>query len=525
MLLLTTPAQHIAQNPAVECDPRRVKQWLADLPTDDVQSTVGQLLAALKPFNELQLDVKSRLKLLEIYHAAFDTLLYTYDELHLRSLALTQDTRRQLSDDIMWVYLELANGYKSIVKAVYEGSQEPPTQADILLAIYRGIELIANALIYAFRDHRVPPPLVYLELHQLYFLAEQYQLTTQQIGSLNKKTRNPSIQHLYKQIMLLIAADAYAYDGFQISELFELLDTYTDSCQLMSQFHPGNNQLGFFIDFNEDAAPRSIAKMGIDSLLPTQQVLIVDTLMQRIVADVNQEKQVPLHSIRAGELRLLRLFINNLQQSCRVREQRKPLSDSVRVAYAIEASCYYLTHRDRFVETAVESMDGIEVRDMDMFEVEHALSNWHTVNATQNGLMLTTQDDTVSHFVVGEVVSIVESLTATREPLVNTGLIRWLRRNDGQVQMGVEFLPGIPMAVTCQAVTDDNNDVISFQGFYFPSNKSSKQPASLLFEFAQFRYANKFRVDVAGRHYWIEPVKLMKESPVHVQFGFRIINA
>jgi len=162
MLLLTAPAQHIAQNPAVECDPRRVKQWLTALPTDDVQATVTQLLNALKPFNELQLDVKPRLKLLEIYHAAFDTILYTYDDLHLRSLSLSHDTRRTLSDDIMWVYLELANGYKSIVKAVYEGNNDTPAQGDMLLSIYRGIELIANALVYAFRDHRTPPPLVYL---------------------------------------------------------------------------------------------------------------------------------------------------------------------------------------------------------------------------------------------------------------------------------------------------------------------------------------------------------------------------
>jgi hypothetical protein len=524
MLLLTTPAQHIAQNPAVECDPRRVRQWLEALPTDDVQATVSQLLDTLKPFNELQLEVKTRLKLLEIYHAAFGTLLYTYDELHLRSLALNQATRRQLSDDIMWVYLELANGYKSIVKAVYEGNQEAPSQADILLAIYRGIELISNALIYAFRDHRIPPPLVYLELHQLYFLAEQYQLATQSIGSLSNKTRNPTIQHLYKQIMLLIAANAYAYDGYQISELYELLDKYTDSCQLIPQLAPTSGLTEFFVDFTEDTGPRSCNKLALELLLPTQRVLSVDAVLRRIVADVNKEKQVPLDSMRAGELRLLRLFSNNLQLSSRIREQRKPLAASVRIAYAVEASCYYLEHRDRFVATSIESVSGIEVRDIDLFEAEHELSSWQTVNATADGLMLTADQDSVGHFVVGELVSIVESLTATDEPLINIGLIRWLRHGDAQVTMGVEFLPGMPLAVTCQAVSGDSNDTVSFHGLYFPSNKTSKQPASLLFEFNQFRYAGKFRVEVAGRRYCIEPVKLLKESPVHVQFGFRIIN-
>jgi hypothetical protein len=525
MLLLTTPAQHIAQNPAVECDPRRIKQWLAELPTNNVHATVSQLLAALKPFNELQLEIKLRLKLLEIYHAAFETILYTYDELHLRTLALDHSERRQLSDDIMWVYLELANGYKSIVKAVHEGSLASPSQADMQLAIFRGIELIAKALIYAFRDHRTPPPLAYLEIHQLYYLAEQYQVATQAITSLSNKNHKPTIEQSYKQIMLLIAANAYAYDGCQISELYELLDNYSHACELQSQLTPDSGTLAFLIDFNEDKGPRGCSGVNLTALAPTQRILQVDNLLQRIVTDLQKEKHVALDSMRAGELRLLRLFANNLQQRSREREPRKPLSGTVRVAYAVEASCYYLQHRDRFIDSGEETVNGIEVRDIDIFEAEHELSTWQMVNATSNGFCLVTEHDNVGHFVVGEMVSVVESLTAAREPLVSTGFIRWLRYFEDKVHMGVEVLPGIPMAVTCQAVTEDEEEAASFSGLYFPSNQSNKQPASLLFEFNQFRYAGKFKVDVAGRCYYIEPVKLLKESPVHVQFGFRIITA
>jgi len=524
MLLLTTPAQHIAQNPAVECDPRRLRQWLAELPTGDVQATVHQLLTSLKPFNELQLDIKSRLKLLEIYYSAFDTILYGYDELHLRSLTLSHDHRRQLSDDIMWVYLELANGYKSIVKAAYEGGQDSPNQADLQLSIYRGIELITHALIYAFRDHRTPPPLVYLEVHQLYFLAEQYQLANQNIGALSGKRRNPNIRHLYQQIMVMIAADAYAYNGSQINELYELLDKYSDACQLLEQLSTDAPATGFFIDFHEDQGPRSCRKLSINSLLPNQRILKVDAVVQAIVADLNKERHMQLDSIRARELRLLRLFINNLIHGERLRDQRKRQSGTVRVAYAVDACCYYLQHRDRFVDTGVETANGIEVRDIDIFEAEHELSSWQIVDATHNGLRLSTGIAEVGHFVVGEMVSVVETLRDGDEPLVSTGLIRWLRHIEDSLHMGVEFMPGQPLAVDCQALPEDQGEAIDFTGLYFPSDPGSKQPASLLFEFNQFCYARRFKVDVSGRQYYIEPVKLLNESPVHVQFGFRIIN-
>ena len=223
------------------------------------------------------------------------------------------------------------------------------------------------------------------------------------------------------------------------------------------------------------------------------------------------------------ELRLLRLFATNLQQRSRDRAQRKRLTGSVRVAYAVAASSYYLQHRDRFVDTGVEAVNGIEVRDIDIFEAEHELSSWQIVNATVNGLRLAADHDAVGHFVVGELVAVVESLNGTRDPLLSTGLIRWLRHIDDQVHMGVEMLPGLPMAVSCQAVADDESEQVEFDGLYFPSNKDLQQPASLLFEFNQFRYATKFKVDVAGKLYCIEPVRLLKETPVHVQFGFRII--
>ena len=74
MLLLTAPLQHIAENSAVEQDPRRVKLWLDELPIENVQTTVSELIATLKPFNELQIDIRSRIKLLEIYHRSFETI-------------------------------------------------------------------------------------------------------------------------------------------------------------------------------------------------------------------------------------------------------------------------------------------------------------------------------------------------------------------------------------------------------------------------------------------------------------------
>ena len=423
----------------------------------------------------------------------------------------------------MWVYLELANGYKSIVKAVYEGEEENPTQHEISLSIYRAIELISNALLYAFRDHQTPPPLVYLEIHQLYYLAEQYKIENKDVGKHGNRSSKATIQNLYKQIMLLIAGDAYGYDGSQINELYLLLETYTESSQLTSAIQAGKKSTDFYIDFTEDVGPRN--GLNIDIQFPTQRILDVKPVFEQLVTELQKVKIQSLGTLQAQEHRLLRLFINNLKQGSVEREYRKSRTGNIHVAYNVEATCYYIDHQEKFFEQEVEeAVNGFEVRDINMFEAEHELSVWQVANVTAKGQMLVSSQTDGNHYSVGEVVSSVEFLCKTQQHLIVTGLIRWLRYVDDKVQMGIEFLEGIPVAVNCFAELSDSDEPINFPALYFPSNKGTKQPASLIFEYSYFSHAKTFLVDVHGQRYRIEPVRITRESPVHVQFSFRIIK-
>jgi hypothetical protein len=460
--------------------------------------------------------------LLEIYNKSFEDILYTYDDLHLRTLPLSVEERRKLSDDIMWVYLELANGYKSIVKAVYDEEKSSPPLQDIVLSIYRAIELISNALLYAFRDHQVPPPLVYLEIHQLYYLAEQYQVVNKVIPGQGNKSYKATILNLYKQIMLLIAGDAFGYGGSQVNELYLLLEKYVEACQLTTAIQVDGKNASFFIDFTEDIGPRNDLTIEVRS--PSQRLLNVDQVVEMIIKDLSKQKSVPLDSLEAIELRLLRLFLRNLRYGTINRKIREPSSGIVRIAYGLDAAGYYLDHRDKFLEEKKEVVNGIEVRDIEYFEAEHELSNWNLVNINQRGRMLETKQIDNICYSVGEVISSLEFITGTQQHLISTGLIRWIRYIDNKAQMGVEYLEGEPVLVNCYAELEDSDEPMSFTGLYFPSNKKYKKPASLLFEYNYFSSAQSFLVDVAGQRYRIEPVKIFRESMIHVQFNFRVVK-
>ncbi|MDY6980634.1 MAG: hypothetical protein SV201_12180, partial [Pseudomonadota bacterium] len=182
MLLLTIPDQHEDSNPAVLLDEKLLRKWLSELPMMNVVQTVEMLQRAILPFNELKIESQLRLKLLECYREKIDEIFYSYDEMRLRQLPVSHEARQAIKTDIMWLYLELANGYKIGVKSALDRGANPKKDSGLLLAIYRAMEQIIHAMIIAYRNAQTPPPLTYLETHQLYHAAAVYDAADKKVS-------------------------------------------------------------------------------------------------------------------------------------------------------------------------------------------------------------------------------------------------------------------------------------------------------------------------------------------------------
>ena len=222
ILLLSTTPQHTASNPAVIQNSRRLKLWITELPVNDIIQTVSSLHDAIVAFNELQINDDNRLKLLEVYWEAFNDILYFYDELRLHMLPIPSNERKSLAKDIMWLYLDLANGYKIIVKNAHANNVSP-ANSRILLSVYRAIELISRAIVYAYHIHQAPPPLSYLEVHQLYLYADEHDVLEKRIKTIKSQTQHPTVDRVYKQFILLSMSDIHVFQGNEIFAFYELL--------------------------------------------------------------------------------------------------------------------------------------------------------------------------------------------------------------------------------------------------------------------------------------------------------------
>lgn len=283
MLLLTTPAQHAATNPAVELDPKRVKQWIDSLPQMNVLETVQRLHEAIEPFNEAGIDDARRGKLLEVYYAAFDEILYFYDHLRLSMLPISPERQRLIAEDITWLYLGLANGYKIVVKNGYDAGINPKHDAGLLLSVYRAMELIVQGLVYAGRSRQTPPPLAYLEINQLYLLAEKHGVLDARIKAVKDKAGIPTIERLYKQFALLAIADPCKLDGGnEAFELFTALEDFAPHSILMKVAQRQAAVGRYWVDLMDDRPPRFCERTDTPAQMDWIRVLDVDPALAAI---------------------------------------------------------------------------------------------------------------------------------------------------------------------------------------------------------------------------------------------------
>lgn len=476
MLLLTTPSQHMADNPSVELNPKRLNAILDEAPVMDVQKTVAYLESRITPFNEISVASSDRLKLLEIFHAAYDEILVSYDDLRLSTLPISPRERKTISLDIMWLYLHLATGYKILVKQ--HADQAPGCLKDkfIVLAVYRAMELIINALLHAFRAHETAPPLAYLEMHQLYAYAARLNIETDKIRQINSIHGHPSIADLYKQFLLLVIVDPYRQVSNTIFQIFLLFEEHAYHAKLKHDFAESKEPTACYrVSTIEDSLPIKCN----EATTHDAEYIYLD--ISPVIASLKQSTQdiSPDNFTQSSEIRLIETIVSKLEHSGKRREDRTPCKQKIKLWFGMEATRYFLQSPDNLKNALqVESHQGIEVSNLESEEAgNYILADFTMANHSERGFYLTgKQQDSIDH--AGDIAGLVGiiqplDLDTPATLLPELALIRWERGTDNdELHVGVERIEGIAHAMQLSTIERDN----TFPGLFFTP---ASQPARI----------------------------------------------
>lgn len=490
ILLLSTTAQHATHNNNVILDAKSLKRWLNSLPDNNLQPAVKTLQTAIDDFNALKVEDKQRLKLLQIYYETLQELLIMWDEIRISMLPISAQQQNQLREDIMWLYLSLANGYKSIILSAFEKKLKPRRDPVLLYVIFVAMELIIDAMLYCYRSRQTPPPLARLEINQLFYYAHQHEVADIPIKALRGHVKLPTINRLFKQYVLLSITAPARLKHSEILELYLFLENIADNCIIESGAAIAAAQGKYIISADQDSSPQAFLSDTLQDKDAPNIVVdvwpIVNILAIRIADhDIQNQSFMELQ-----ERHLIEIVIEQLGRQS---------DDSVAAIETINQHAILVTGMPLTHEYLVHG------------EIPTS-STWLIYGKQQNQYIMQTKTAAdISELSIGEIVCIV------RQQQRQAAIIRSIQKQSEILEMRIEVLPENPQIIHYSGESEHGVEVdehIIYPGLFFSDTHSNTH--FICINKTHYRSGQSIFFKHAAKQYRTTPVALILDSPKYV---------
>jgi hypothetical protein len=513
-LLLTTPPQGDENATEVILQPKELIKWLDGLCLSEIPESVDKLDKSVTAFNAATMTKSERIKLLEIYHEAYERILVNFDDMRIKQLKLRKPQREKLANQIVWLYLKLAHGYNVIVHDGYAQNISPKRSQTLLLAIFRSMELLSDALIYAYRSKLKKPALAYLELHQLFAFAEHHGVLEQRIKAARGYAKTPSISGIYKLAMIMGVLDTAQFDSIDIEAMVFALQPFAQYCTLSADTQNQLMQYRYTIKLNEDFAPRAgdpTSKRGESSWRYLSVDPMVDQLQEWLDKNQNNEDKLFIDQELTLFPRVLEIIGNQAKDV-----GRQPAI--IETGQTVSVLIGFLPLQSLLITQAARLQ----------LALKYNLSTWAVHKKTDKGCELTAELDAVpENIVLGEVVALVEKDADTG--VVSLRMVAYITRSelahDGKILLGVEYLSdqAKPLTFTPAHRTFEAHNAVPLSGIYLPKNPHRTEHAHLIIDKAHFEDNGEYRVKTGGQEYHVKVEELVQKTTRQAIFRFDVL--
>jgi hypothetical protein len=242
----------------VETKPAKAEQWLAGLPLLNPAETSYQIYNSLVALNRMEIDDKTRFRLLEIYREPVARMCTELKGDYIGLPLPLPDKGQQAAQRARALQIEMAFGYKRLViNAMDSFKGRPSTRAmgSLAILLQRAIRYLAETLVKSYQYYAKPPDNIWREIHQLYQLADAYGVVEQHVDdALNQTQPQSTVSHVYKQALLVDFSDPYHLPV----RLVEMIQHYLNRWASLAKLGPPTPAPGkncqFLIDLHNDRA-------------------------------------------------------------------------------------------------------------------------------------------------------------------------------------------------------------------------------------------------------------------------------
>jgi len=541
-LPLSVPQLSTRDVAGIELDPSKVRQWLEGLPLLNVAETSRKLFSTLSTHNRVEFDDAQRLELLELFRRPVRQISLELTKQYIGLPLPLAEKHKSIAEQNRQFHLEMANGYKRLaLNATARNDSIGSAAAQVTLArvIQRAIRHLTEVLAVSFQTYSPYPMQTWQEIHALYAHAESFRLAGVEVDDpLNPAVPKSSIDHAYKQALLLDFSDPYTLPPRMVDRVHHYLDRWAPLAQLSAATEAYEPTCQFLIDPENDQAGAAYTSYASLDNPKRYRLLKTVELARQVYTQLTLLKggQMPPPDglredffVESGQevlRRMLSAWGINPQRSFR----RSPRTGhQVEMAIGLEAINYWINGGRKFVVSSTfvgplpqRTSIGADPRPADNRLVPHDFSTWDIEDESAGGLSLSMRGTSNVHIQVGDLI--ITRTPGQGNPW-SVGVIRWVRSpGSSNIEIGVQRLAPNADPVVIKTVTDGGKESDFLPALLLPEIKPLKQPQSLVSHRGVCKPDSLIYMDNGYRLYKIEPAKLIEAGHSFEQFRFEILN-
>jgi hypothetical protein len=553
-LTLSVPEYDPGLMVVVETKPAKVEQWLAALPILNLAETSHRIFESLHALNRMELDDKTRQRLMEIYREPVARICTKLKDEYVGLPLPLPEKARLAAKRTREFQLELAYGYKRVlINAVTDMSSRPSSRAmnSMALVIQRAIRYLAEALVRSYQCYHSAPENIWREIHELYSLAEAFGAVNVPVpDDQNNAIPESTVSHVYKQALLVDLADPYHLPVRMVGLIQHYLNRWASLARLgPATARPGKN-CQFLIDLHNDRAGELYFPSEASITAP-QQYRLLDTIeLARVIHGQlgmlqRGDKPAPdgLHAdfFDTDNVQdLLKRMLSSWGVNPKRMFTRTPKGGAaINVAIGIRAISHWLNNGERFLLSSefVGPMPQARfrvggkyvqvARDADAEPVapprpnsenpELAFENWGLVDESAGGMAISKPQVANQRARIGDLVAV----RADDSDFWELNSIRWIKNPDNTtIEIGMKRISPVAQAVMVKYIDENRNESDFQPAILVPPLATLKQRTGLLTFKGVFRPERQIHYDDGYRLVKIKPTRLVESTQLYEHFEF-----
>ncbi|WP_330114552.1 molecular chaperone [Pseudomonas sp. JS3066] len=569
-LLLRVPAPSKQSLSFCDATPRELKRWISHLPKANLGETARQLYQALVELNQLVTPTENRLQLLELMRPEVH-FVCQHLERHFLGQSIVLDERpRKVANLCQALQNHLAIGYKLII---VQESPRPTRDRDrdraqlLAIALQRAAHSLNGPLIRSSQLYCPVPEGLWLELHQLYQLAQSRQLHRVTVRDpLARHTEGLSVEQTYLVALLLGCARCNQMRQNGIARLAEILEPWSSLVRLQSAELPSSL---FAVAPQLDGPPRYkslFQEVEPRILLGLDPLPLVDAIKEYLQLPIEQRGQSRLPMAEGLTLDLLQHVSSAWGDISERTFQRNPGQGSLTLCIGMSALHFFLAGSRPFNEVLkltqeisqpvfgdagnaiakdvwANAFDAQPTQGwqpgMSLEEIEYTKPatesgapapqasaapesyptfNVAVVNHSPGGYCLSWPKEVPSQLQAGELLGVQDAPGQGW----SIAVVRWIRQvRGGGTQMGIEL--AAPQAQSCGVLLLRKGEQNShyLRALLLPAIGAISRPATLITPRLPFQEGNKVQINLHGNEHRAILTRRLTSTGSFNQFEYR----